>query len=267
MVNTRFWIDEYISNLDPIEKLLFLYFLTNQATDICGIYELPLKNVANDTGIDEKVVRRIIKRFTRDKRIYYVKGWVAIHNFILHQSLNPSVVQGIVIGLNKAPKEVVDVLGKQWVVQAVDRLSPAWGQGSGNLNLNLNSNLNIIYAEAASAKKGSKKTPNAPEIAKISPIKSKREAKKLVWEDYLKQMSTDPRLHIQLIGYFFKRRGIRFDTDLEAESAIKMHLRAASEVSKFGRDKVFKAMDECDHMNKKDGIKWTLNTVLKQLTK
>ena len=32
IINTRFWIDDYTSNLDPIEKLLFLYFLTNTAT-------------------------------------------------------------------------------------------------------------------------------------------------------------------------------------------------------------------------------------------
>ena len=63
MINTRFWIDDYISHLDPTEKLMFLYFLTNPLTDICGVYEIPLKNIALDTGIDKEMVEKIIKRF------------------------------------------------------------------------------------------------------------------------------------------------------------------------------------------------------------
>ena len=55
IVNTRFWSDTYISNLDPIEKLLFLYLITNQYTEISGLYELPLKYMAVDTGIDKDI--------------------------------------------------------------------------------------------------------------------------------------------------------------------------------------------------------------------
>ena len=56
MVNTKFWDDTYIVTLDPIEKLLYLYFLTNPLTNICGIYEIQLRRVAFDTGIDKEVV-------------------------------------------------------------------------------------------------------------------------------------------------------------------------------------------------------------------
>ena len=41
-VNTRFWNDTYVSSLDPIEKLLFIYLLTNEHTNISGVYEPPL---------------------------------------------------------------------------------------------------------------------------------------------------------------------------------------------------------------------------------
>ncbi|HRH22465.1 MAG TPA: hypothetical protein PLB51_00530 [Candidatus Paceibacterota bacterium] len=104
IINTRFWVDEYISRLDPIEKLLFLYFLTNPSTEICGIYEIPLKTVATDTGIDKDMVEKIIKRFSKDNKIYYKKGWIAIKNFTKHQTLNPSVKTGIGICVSKAPK-------------------------------------------------------------------------------------------------------------------------------------------------------------------
>lgn len=133
MVNTRFWIDEYTSGLDPIEKLLFLYFLTNPATDICGIYEIPLKTVASDTGIEQETVKLILKRFRRDGKIFYKDGWVGIKNFIKHQSINPKVQKGIEIGLNKAPNDIKDSLSL-----SMDSLSHS------NSNLNSNSNTNTV---------------------------------------------------------------------------------------------------------------------------
>lgn len=111
IVNTRFWVDDYIGNLDPVEKLLFLYFLTNPATDISGVYEIPLKTVATDTGIEHQTVARILKRFSRDRKIFYQNGWVGIVNFAKHQLDNPSVQAGIKNGLNKAPKFILDKLG------------------------------------------------------------------------------------------------------------------------------------------------------------
>lgn len=115
-------MDDYISNLDPIEKLLFLYFLTNPSTEISGIYEIPLKTVATDTGIEKEMVLKILKRFSREKKIYYVNGWVAITNFIQHQNLNPSITKGIETALNNVPYEVLDRLGTDWV-QTVESLA------------------------------------------------------------------------------------------------------------------------------------------------
>src|SRR3990167_1946209 len=135
MINTRFWVDDYITHLDPIEKLLFLYFLTSPYTDICGIYEVPLKHVALDTGIDKEMVEKIIKRFTKDKKIYYEKGWVGIVNFTRHQQRNPKVDRGIEIGLDKAPKALRDRLSIDYDTLSHSNLNP-----NSNLNLNLNPN-------------------------------------------------------------------------------------------------------------------------------
>lgn len=88
-----------------------------------------------------------------------------------------------------------------------------------------------------------------------------------VWSEYLKGMDDNPRIDIQLIGYYFQRRKLKFDSKAEAEIAIRRHLRAARDVSKFGKAKVFKAMDECDQLEKQKGIKWSLETTLKMLTK
>ena len=37
-IKTKFWDDSYIIELNPHEKLLFLYLITNPLTNIAGVY-------------------------------------------------------------------------------------------------------------------------------------------------------------------------------------------------------------------------------------
>jgi hypothetical protein len=141
IINTRFWIDDYISNLTPKEKLLFLYFLTNPFTDICGVYEIPVKQIAMDTGISKDEVDKIISKFEVDGKIVYEGGWVGIRNFAKHQSINPKVARGIEIGLKSAPKSITDRLSIGY-----DSLSHL--NSNSNSNSNLNSNTKKTGAEA-----------------------------------------------------------------------------------------------------------------------
>lgn len=130
MVNTRFWADGYIAELEPIEKLLFLYFLTNQHTNICGIYELPLRTITFDTGIEQEKVRNIISRFTLDGKIEYLDGWVIIKNFLKHQQQgSPRVMKGVELALAEVPEQIRN------------RVSIGFDtQPHSNSNLNSNSN-------------------------------------------------------------------------------------------------------------------------------
>lgn len=146
MVNTKFWDDTYIANLDPIEKLLYLYFLTNPLTNICGIYEIQLRRIAFDTGIDRDMVLKILDRFAKDKKIYYLEGWLAIKNFAKHQKDNPKVKKGIEIAMQQVPSEIIDRIYKE----NGDRLSHS--------NSNSNSNLNTNAHSAVSAKSFKKPT-------------------------------------------------------------------------------------------------------------
>jgi hypothetical protein len=58
VVNTRFWDDDYIMELGPTEKLVFLYVLTNPLTDLCGAYQITLKRISFDTGLRRKKASR-----------------------------------------------------------------------------------------------------------------------------------------------------------------------------------------------------------------
>lgn len=106
-IDTKFWVDTYIGNLDPSEKLVFIYLLTNHLTNICGIYEVSLKQIAFDTGYDKDMVDKILKRFERDGKMKYSNGWVAIKNWMKHQATDGNVKKGIESGLTIAPQELV----------------------------------------------------------------------------------------------------------------------------------------------------------------
>lgn len=100
-LNTKFWNDNYVSELDPTEKLLFIYLLTNEHTNICGIYELPLKMIAIETGLDKTMLEKILPRL--EDRIGYVRGFVVVKNFIKHQENGSELIQK---GILKILKEL-----------------------------------------------------------------------------------------------------------------------------------------------------------------
>ena len=109
LVNCKFWDDKYTSNLDPIEKLLFLYFLTNPLTNIIGVYEIEIRRIAFDTGIDKEMVIKIIDRFTADDKIGYYDGYIVIKNFIKFQNEKSPNVK---IGIENRIRELPEVLRK-----------------------------------------------------------------------------------------------------------------------------------------------------------
>lgn len=147
MVDTKFWSDKYIANLDPSEKLVFIYLLTNHLTNICGIYEINLKQIGFDTGIDKDMVQKILNRFEKDGKILYRDGWLAIKNWIKHQSDKGNVIKGIESGFSISPKDLVDwVKGLEGPYK--DLISTS-NYRNPNPNLNPNPNTNgEISAEA-----------------------------------------------------------------------------------------------------------------------
>lgn len=105
-VNTHFWSDNYVAELDPIEKLLFLYLITNPLTTLAGCYEISERRIAFDTGIDKDMVIKILGRFQDSGKLVYRDGWVLLTNFLSNQSLNDNMRKNVLSELDDAPKWV-----------------------------------------------------------------------------------------------------------------------------------------------------------------
>lgn len=120
-ISTNYWKDNYVVELDPTEKLVFLYLLTNPRTNVAGLYEINLREVAFDTGFDIEVTKRIIAKFEKDGKVQYVGGYLLLKNWVKHQSTNPSISAGIDRIIEQLPA---------WLNQMVERDAK-----TGNLHL------------------------------------------------------------------------------------------------------------------------------------
>ena len=147
MVNTKFWNDSYIAELDPIEKLLFLYFLTNEHTNISGTYELPLKIIGIETGIDKEMLVKIINRFVG--KIYYLNGWVYIKNFQKHQFArgNSHIIKGIENEMKNIPDEIKEKIANL-SQKDIPLIPPSvYLDSDSDININLNNTATNVAGE------------------------------------------------------------------------------------------------------------------------
>jgi len=112
MIKDSFWTDSYIENLDPIEKLLYIYLLTNPLCNIAGIYQIQTRRIAFEIGIDKEMVEKLLNRLSDDGKIIRHSDWMIIINHAKHQSFkNPNVTAGIKRIIDDLPEEVKALKG------------------------------------------------------------------------------------------------------------------------------------------------------------
>ena len=142
MINTRFWSDGYIRKMTIDDKLFYLYLLTNEHTDICGVYEIDKETMAFESGLTMDRLSKAMDSLSAARKILYHNGWIYIKNWKKYQLSNPKVEQGIKIGLSKVPPEFSQRIA------AFDSLSIDYDSLS-HSNPNPNPNPNSNFEEEA----------------------------------------------------------------------------------------------------------------------
>ena len=62
-VHISFWTDTKVDDdFTPEDKYFYLYLLTNPHTNICGCYEISMKQMVRETGYNEDTVKRLLNR-------------------------------------------------------------------------------------------------------------------------------------------------------------------------------------------------------------
>lgn len=64
-IHLSFWQDTKVTDdFTPEDRYFYLYLLTNPHTNLCGCYEISIKQMANEMGYDVKKVDKLIERFS-----------------------------------------------------------------------------------------------------------------------------------------------------------------------------------------------------------
>ena len=85
-IHTQIWRDNWFLDLEPDEKLLFIYLFSNDSTNLAGIYEIHQRVIELETGLDKKRIEEILNRFEREGKVHYQDGIVWMVNMRKYHS-------------------------------------------------------------------------------------------------------------------------------------------------------------------------------------
>ncbi len=62
-VQMSFWTDaKVVDDFTPEDRYFYLYLMTNPHTNLCGCYEISIRQMANETGYKDDNVKKLLKR-------------------------------------------------------------------------------------------------------------------------------------------------------------------------------------------------------------
>ena len=159
-ISTGFWDDAWVQSLDPSEKFVFLFLLTNPLTNIAGIYEITTRRIVFDTGYNADTIANILKKFEKAGKVFVKDDLIVLVNWPKHQKVsendnNRKGIDDILMSLDDEKLLFVIRSGYKYpfLNEIIEKrkldTSPLQApykpliRDSNYLNLNLNSNSNI----------------------------------------------------------------------------------------------------------------------------
>ncbi|MBN4051395.1 HTH domain-containing protein [bacterium AH-315-M05] len=86
---------------------------------------------------------------------------------------------------------------------------------------------------------------------------------KFTWAKFLKTLHESRQRHLNVIAYYFEKKGLSFDTEEKANVAVKRYLRPAAQVQHFSDEEISKTVN---HLLE-TFPPFTIETIYKHLTK
>jgi len=105
-ISTETWSDPFIEDLSPSHKLLFIYLLTNEKTNMLGIYEASVKKISFETGIQKTDVNKGLELFENIGKVKCVGNFIIITNYLKHQKFNTNMKKSAIEVYKNLPKEL-----------------------------------------------------------------------------------------------------------------------------------------------------------------
>jgi len=113
-ISTSIWSDDWFDTLSGKEKLIYIHLLTNENTNIAGIYKITVKRIKDDTGASREEVLAALDRFAASGKAFFVNDYIIIPKWPKHQKLDKrdklkTAVKAI---LKSLPQDIKDFVMK-----------------------------------------------------------------------------------------------------------------------------------------------------------
>jgi hypothetical protein len=108
-ISTSIWDDDWFADLDPDAKLLYFYLLTNEKTNVAGVYQISITRIARDTGMDKGLITSLFGDFEACQKVYYRASYVVLPNAPKHQKYETrgKIKAAIIAVLESLPEELI----------------------------------------------------------------------------------------------------------------------------------------------------------------
>lgn len=83
---TKIWQDSFFTSLSTEEKLVFIYYITNDHVNIIHFYECPDRTVIFETGITSTKLLNLKGKLQTDKKMFFYKDYVFLVNAVRYES-------------------------------------------------------------------------------------------------------------------------------------------------------------------------------------
>jgi len=108
-----FWGDSFVQELSKDAKLLFAYLWTNKRCNSAGLYEITLKTISFETGIDIETLPDILNDISLKVKWQHDENIIWVKNFLKHQPKSPQFLKSVAdclsrIASNGIVKEFID---------------------------------------------------------------------------------------------------------------------------------------------------------------
>lgn len=97
-VSVTFWSDTFVESLTPEGKYFYLFLMTNVNTTQCGIYEISVRQMVQQTGYNEETIWKLIQQFEKSGKVKYSKTTkeIALKNWPRYNASESPKVQSLV---------------------------------------------------------------------------------------------------------------------------------------------------------------------------
>jgi hypothetical protein len=80
IIQTRFWDDLFVSESDIYTQHLYIYLLTSQYINLCGIFQLPENKIKFECKLTDNQFQSAKENLEKAKKVLFKDGWVYVVN-------------------------------------------------------------------------------------------------------------------------------------------------------------------------------------------